>query len=196
MFDGEGDELLRGMITPPPPRPGRRPQLDGDLDEIRAVRERNRGGQLPTYLSATTRADVEPHRLGEMNQVCRFCYARHFSSETTGRNVYTKCCLNGRVRLPPLQQVPQFIRNLFDAHDRGSRNFRKHVLKYNYAFQFVSSEANLRNIPGRGPYVYSIQGKIHHHISNVNVNADRARLGPVYFLHPEQALQQRLDNDN
>ncbi|KAJ8976668.1 hypothetical protein NQ317_004750 [Molorchus minor] len=71
------------------------------------------------------------------------------------------------------------------------------VAAVNYAFQFVSMEATLRNFPQgfRGPPVYAVQGKVFHHLSDINVNNDVQRFGPIYFLTPDAAVQQRLQNN-
>ncbi|KAJ8911137.1 hypothetical protein NQ315_003313 [Exocentrus adspersus] len=77
-------------------------------------------------------------------------------------------------------------------HPPSSRHFRRYVLCYNHAFQFVSLEATLRDLPpGRAPPIYAIQDKMYHHISDVN--ARRQRYGPVYFLDPEASIEPTLE---
>ncbi|KAJ8931615.1 hypothetical protein NQ314_015447 [Rhamnusium bicolor] len=93
--------------------------------------------------------------------------------------------------------MPDLLRNLFNRTHPQSTNFRQNVLRYNYAFQFVSLEAKLRQLPrGRAPPVYTIQGKVYHHLSDINVNDPVQRYGPVYFLTPEEALHHRQQNAN
>ncbi|KAJ8912946.1 hypothetical protein NQ315_000001, partial [Exocentrus adspersus] len=36
---------------------------------------------------------------------------------------------------------------------------------------------------------------MYHHISNININAQRQRYGPIYFLDPEASVDQRYDNN-
>eukprot|EP00112_Aurelia_sp_Birch-Aquarium-sp1_P015876 Seg3553.1 transcript_id=Seg3553.1/GoldUCD/mRNA.D3Y31 product="hypothetical protein" protein_id=Seg3553.1/GoldUCD/D3Y31 len=43
----------------------------------------------------------QQHHLGPMNGTCPHCAARFFDQEMTTRNQYTKCCHQGKVRLPP-----------------------------------------------------------------------------------------------
>ncbi|KAK9679454.1 PIF1-like helicase [Popillia japonica] len=96
--------------------------------------------------------------------------------------------------LAPFTQHPQELRRLFTGQHRLSREFKRHINMYNNCFQFASVQANLREIPGQGPFVYAIQGQIYHHYGDVNINREQQRYGPVYCLDPEEAIRQRVDN--
>lgn len=158
-------------------------------------RRRDRERQVPTYLAATS-PDVEAFHVGNTEHTCHYCGARYFFLEKNSRHVYTKCCSNGAITLPPLANVPNdLLESLFLGNHRFSGNFRNQILKYNYAFQFASIQANRRNLPGRGPFVYAVQGQILHHISDINVNEREPRFAPLYFLDPEEAVQYRVQNN-
>ncbi|KAJ8910344.1 hypothetical protein NQ315_004543 [Exocentrus adspersus] len=165
--------------------------------ELDVNRRRNQGNHLPTYLMAHERVTrFGPSDLGSLNRMCNHCNARYFTAEMTARREYTHCCHKGKVSLEPLVAMPDVLKNLFRGTHPSSRHFRRYVLCYNHAFQFVSLEATLRDLPpGRAPPIYAIQGKMYHHISDVNVNARRQRYGPVYFLDPEASVDQRVDNN-
>ncbi|KAJ8909921.1 hypothetical protein NQ315_017225 [Exocentrus adspersus] len=76
------------------------------------------------------------------------------------------------------------------------KSFSRHSSFIQSLSKFVSLEATLRDLPpGRAPPVYVIQGKMYHHISNININAQRERYGPIYFLDTEASVDQRHDNN-
>ncbi|KAJ8914401.1 hypothetical protein NQ315_017495 [Exocentrus adspersus] len=165
--------------------------------ELDVDRRRNQGNHLPTYLMAHERVSrFGPSDLGSFTRMCNHCNAKYFTAEMTTLRQYTRCCHKGKVSLEPLAAMPDVLKNLFRGTHPSSRHFRRYVLCYNHAFQFVSLEATLRDLPpGRAPPIYAIQGKMYHHISDVNVNAPRQRYGPVYFLDPEASVDQRVDNN-
>ncbi|KAJ8914507.1 hypothetical protein NQ315_002780 [Exocentrus adspersus] len=165
--------------------------------ELDVNRRRNQGNHLPTYLMAHERVSrFGLSDLGSLTRMCNHCNARYFTAEMTTLREYVRCCHKGKVSLEPLAAMPDVLKNLFRGTHPSSRHFRRYVLCYNHAFQFVSLEATLRDLPpGRAPPIYAIQGKMYHHISDVNVNAPRQRYGPVYFLDPEASVDQRVDNN-
>lgn len=168
-------------------------------DGLRQIEEvRNRAAQLPTYLLAANREDIQPHDLGVINCTCEYCGAKFFTDERNCRERYTNCCSQGNVVLPPLQPLPEILHALYTDMHPYSRTFMRDILKYNNAFQFSSCEATLRDPPpGRGPMLYSIQGKMLFHIADVNINnQENAKYGPVYFLEPDQAINQRNVNQH
>ena len=150
-----------------------------------------------TYLMARERVLRNgPSDFGRLTRMCPQCSALHFAVERK-RGAYKKCCRDGLVTLPPLGQMPALLKNLFGGDHPHSPEFRQNTLRYNYAFQFISLEANLRRLPvGRAPPVYAIQGKVYHHLSDVNVTAPTQRYGPIYFLSPEEAINQRRNLNN
>ena len=56
-----------------------------------------------------------PHSLGDMNNRCPHCASRSFKEERTTQGVFTKCCFQGKVTLPPVQLPPQIIVDLFSG---------------------------------------------------------------------------------
>ncbi|KAJ8931617.1 hypothetical protein NQ314_015449 [Rhamnusium bicolor] len=168
------------------------------IADLQRVVNRERDPQ-DGYLMAVERTlrGNDSSYLGPLTLMCRFCSALHFRAELTTRGGYTKCCRNNYIILPALLPIPNLLRNFFNGTHQQSTNFKRNVLRYNYAFQFVSLEAKLRQLPrGRAPPVYAIQGKVYHHLSDINVNDPIQRYGPVYFLTPEEALRHRQQNVN
>ncbi|XP_018574798.1 uncharacterized protein LOC108913690, partial [Anoplophora glabripennis] len=169
-----------------------REDIQQDIERLRNIEN-----HLPTYLLASER--IVPggtYNLGPLDQICTHCSAFYFRVESTVRGHYTKCCQQGNVILENFPPMPDVLEALFQGLHPSSANFRRHILLYNYSFQFVSLEANLRDLPARGPYVFCVRGKVYHHISNVNINEPLQRYGPIYFLDPDEAIDARAQNNN
>ncbi|KAK9679576.1 PIF1-like helicase [Popillia japonica] len=146
------------------------------------------------YLLATNRQNIEVHNCGQLDQTCPHCNAKFFLLERNSRGTYNKCCSGGNVFLAPFTQHPQELQRLFTGQHQLSREFKRNINVYNNCFQFASVQANLREIPGQGPFVYAVQGQIYHHYSDININREQQNFGPVYYLDPEEAIQQRVNN--
>lgn len=71
--------------------------------------------------------------IGAMNNVCRFCNALKFGSETPGM-----CCAAGKVRLPELQYPPEPLASLISGTTPESRHFLDNIQMYNSCFQMTS----------------------------------------------------------
>lgn len=126
---------------------------------------------------------------------CHHCQARFFMDDRTTRGTYSKCRRNGQVALPrPQQEFSCELWEVFTGQHVLFREFKENIIVYNNCFQFASVQANLRDLPGRCPYVYTIQGQIYHHYTGVNVNRNHCKCGLLYFLDPEKATRQRLED--
>lgn len=161
------------------------------IAEIEAMRDRP--NQLLTYLMAINHENVEAMTLGEFNNNCMYCGAKFFAAERNSRQQYTKCCHLGNIVLPPLQELPVVLDGLYRDIHPHSRTFLRNILQYNNAFQFASTQAKLRTPPpGRGPMIYTIQGKVYHHLGDVVVpEPENSKYGTVYFLESHEAIGRR-----
>ncbi|KAL0345535.1 UNVERIFIED_CONTAM: hypothetical protein Sradi_4384800 [Sesamum radiatum] len=87
------------------------------------------------------------------------------------------CCREGKVRLPPLRDAPDFLRGLLDySGGRRTRKFKENIRPYNSMFTFTSTGGTVdREINnGGGPYVYRINGQNHHRIGSLLPPAGRS----------------------
>ena len=126
--------------------------------------------------------------IGEMNIVCHHCQALRFSSEPLN------CCHNGKVSLPPLNEYPAILRQLFDEENHEAVNFRKNIRNYNSAFALASFGANIRPPPGRGPYCFRLQGQIYHYATNLHPNGeDERKYGQLYIIETNEAIRARVN---
>ncbi|OMP12779.1 hypothetical protein COLO4_02771 [Corchorus olitorius] len=81
--------------------------------------------------------------------------------------VFTLCCQQGMVSLPPRQATPLFLDGLLDP--RGgplSRSFRDNIRVYNSLFQFTSLGGRIDNSVnvGSGPYIFRLNHHTYHKI--------------------------------
>ena len=111
--------------------------------------------ELPIQLPA-------PHHLGDMTNMCTHCASRYFQEECTTQGIFTKCCFQGKVTLPPVQLPPQTIVELFSGETADSRHFLENIRHYNAAFAMASWNATLNEHSGRGPRVVTIHGQAYH----------------------------------
>lgn len=71
--------------------------------------------------------------IGTMNKVCVNCKALKFKNEAPGL-----CCVNGKVKLPPLNIPPEPLRTLVTGTTSQSKQFLKNIQSYNACFQMTS----------------------------------------------------------
>ncbi|XP_044735689.1 uncharacterized protein LOC123297922 [Chrysoperla carnea] len=132
--------------------------------------------------------------IGKMNNVCQFCHAKKFSKETPGL-----CCMNGKIRLPPIEAPPQEFLHYMLGETLESKHFLQNIRSYNSCFQMTSFGATSTNTNrNEFEYVFSIQGQIYHKIGSLlpMSNEDHKFL-QVYFIgNEEQEIDQRCTNFN
>jgi hypothetical protein len=132
-----------------------------------------------------------------MSLACSCCGALHFpgeksGSETQGR--FSQCCQKGKIELCPLQQAPALLHDYLTGYDRVSMNYQENIIHYNASMAFASREAQLDEVPGRGPYCMRIHGNIYHKFGGLNPGPGQTRkYAQLYILDSEQATRQRLN---
>ena len=108
--------------------------------------------------------------LGEQNVVCRQCGARMWDNEklssSTRRSgpLFSLCCNNGKVKLPPVKPPPDVIKQLLNGTHEHSQLFSKCIRRLNSSLAFVSMQVGEEHLSGKGPPTFRIQGtcKIYH----------------------------------
>lgn len=162
--------------------------------EYLALMNFNRDANPPVF------GDVDEHSCGSFDRICRYCGAKHFLEEQVRgkRNVFTSCCRQGRLQLPPLiHQYPRWLRTaLTDDTDINYANFRAHSRSYNASLSFVSLGAHIKRPTGRGPPCFIINGMAHHYMHAVNdPNNDRPGYAQLYYYESgTQANELRMQH--
>eukprot|EP00112_Aurelia_sp_Birch-Aquarium-sp1_P020718 Seg540.7 transcript_id=Seg540.7/GoldUCD/mRNA.D3Y31 product="ATP-dependent DNA helicase PIF1" protein_id=Seg540.7/GoldUCD/D3Y31 len=135
----------------------------------------------------------QQHYLGPMNGSCPHCGARFFDQEKTTRNQYTKCCHQGKVRLPPIAEPSPAIRQLFSGNSPDSAQFHQHIRNYNAALAMASWNAPIVQHPGQGPKVVTIHGQAYHLTSPPDPPPGQPRkFAQLYVLDSRQGIRERL----
>lgn len=143
------------------------------------------------------------HNLGSMNIICTHCGALHWKAEclssSTVHNIkFGSCCLQGKIDLPPLHDLPPEIYALYTSQDAVGKSFREHICNYNNALAMTSTGCtvdNRLNQQGGGPWLFKLHGKLSHRsgslIPNDGVQPNYAQL---YIHDPQDALDYRMNH--
>eukprot|EP00794_Sanderia_malayensis_P020938 gene20938-biopygen15445 len=124
------------------------------------------------------------------------CGAKYFKEEHNARGKYTKCCMEGKIALPPIQPPPPDVLGLFEGITDDSQHFLANLRQYNSMMAFASWQAQLRTHAGRGVPVITIHGKAYHMTGVPETNENRtAQYAELYIMDTRQAMRQRVDNN-
>src|SRR5437588_7328629 len=145
------------------------------------------------------------HSLRALDVECPFCHAlhwvdEHLSGSSKIRPKFGMCCYQGKIALPPLQEPPRELMQLYNRRVPQSANFHKNIRRYNNALAFTSMGRQIdRSInAGGGPYVFKMHGELIHRIGSL-LPADNARPQPVYaqlyIYDPQAALNMCMGHD-
>ena len=115
---------------------------------------------------------------GGPDYVCEHCNAVFWyqervvslSSYAQKRIVYHSCCRGGRISLPKHRPFPPPLSDLINFNGgAASKNFMKLIRQYNSMFAFTSLGVEIdKSInTGRGPYIFRINGVVHHRIGSL-----------------------------
>ena len=144
--------------------------------------------QVPIQLPA-------PHRLGDMNNQCPHCAARYFQEECIVQHVFTRCCFQGKVLLPPLQLPSHNIVELFSGDTAHSRHFLENIRHYNASMSMASWNATLNEHAGRGPRVVTIHGQAYHLTAAQEAPQGMPpQYAQLYTLETNAAMQERVND--
>ncbi|CAI6356667.1 unnamed protein product [Macrosiphum euphorbiae] len=142
----------------------------------------------------------EPHYIGALNYVCRYCRARHFKCEETSPNNFSTCCNNGLMAVSGprvLTPAPYLLQRLLVEDSVEGRHYRNNIRRYNntLAFAAFSTAFNTRRLPGRGPNVFTVHGQGYWTISNDLIGNEpiQRRFCQLYFVESGEANRIRRE---
>ena len=134
------------------------------------------------------------HHLGDMANRCPHCQAKYFQEECTQR-IFTKCCFQGKISLPPIQLPSQDVVELFTGYTAHSKHFLDNIRHYNAALSMASWNATLTEHPGRGPQLVTIHGQPYHLTAAQEApEGQPPQYAQLYILDTNEALQQRVND--
>ena len=107
--------------------------------------------------------------MGNCDQVCGHCkalfwYDERIKSASARFPQYHRCCNDGRVSLPAIEDCPHYMKQLVQ-----DRHFMENIRAYNQMFAMTSLGADVDDSinKGRGPYVFKVSGRIYHWIGSM-----------------------------
>ena len=110
--------------------------------------------------------------------------------------MYTNCCKNGKIRIPPYRNPPDFLSRLINNRDDPlSKHFLQKIRQYNSLFSFTSMGANIiKDIKkGEGPYIFRINGQIHHRIGSLlPEHGQIPQYAELYIFDTQNEINNRL----
>lgn len=153
----------------------------------RAERQRENVPRVEQYVGRQFPPQVQPFSIGKMDVTCGFCGAHRFEKEKLN------CCHNGKVMLPPLPDYPMEFKELLTSNSEQSKHFLGQIRQYNSAVSFASFGAKLVSPPGRGPYVFRLQGQIYHRAGSLHPDENTPPVySQLYIIETNRAVQARM----
>ena len=103
-----------------------------------------------------------------MNILCHYCGACHWIQErltrsTVANPIFTTCCKEGEVDLPPYSPLPKYLRDLLHHNNLQGRQFRENLRAYNSALAFTSIDCTPtdRGVGLGSVQVFQIHGELY-----------------------------------
>lgn len=178
---------------PGPARDGAREEEDDEAEAVEA--------QVQRLVEFNTSA--EPHWLGEMNYMCTYCHALHFSEERLANTrdrptaEFSRCCGRGKVVIPAISGSFSELERWLTEDTAQAKAFRKNIRRYNNAFAFTSigMRMDYRTWGPRGLYALRISGRISHSLGALQPNPGAShKFCQIYMLDDADAVEQRAQH--
>ncbi|THV03739.1 hypothetical protein K435DRAFT_561317, partial [Dendrothele bispora CBS 962.96] len=140
-----------------------------------------------------------------MEHMCRYCGALHWLDEKVAKSSraspeFGMCCKHGEVRIPLLEQPPEYLYRLYTGHDNQAKEFRENISQYNAALAFTSVGVSVDdsvNHRGHGPPVFRIHGELKHLSGSLLPREGSApSYAQLYIIDPHAALQYRMQRNS
>ena len=130
------------------------------------------------------------HEFGVLLMLCFTLEGWALDQILTLKPKFGKCCLSGKVHLPPLDPPPE-LQNLFVSQDPRAKAFHNHICKYNNALTLTSvgwelDQSLLRE--GGGPYVFKVHGFLSHRARSYARTAKHASLSSPWSHFVQNSL--------
>jgi hypothetical protein len=157
----------------------------------------------PKYIEYLKESYEERSYIGKPEFICKYCNAMFWYNERNKKGTYknkeptySNCCKNGIIKIPKYKEPPTFLQNLLQNKDHPvSKHFFEKIRQYNSMFSFTSMGANIvREInKGDGPYVFKINGQIHHRIGSLIPSDDNEpQYAELYIFDTQNEIRNRI----
>ena len=145
---------------------------------------------------------VNGHDVGNMDNICSACGALMFKDEShvgklsqSATITFSACCGNGNIKLPPLKNPPDLLKNLLTGNTHRDKHFRDNIRAYNSSLAFASlcltgQEFKFKN---PGPYCYRINGQLYHVLSQMQPeHGQEPTFSQIYIYDHEHELDYHM----
>nr|XP_025660692.1 uncharacterized protein LOC112756337 [Arachis hypogaea] len=175
--------------------------VDSDYVHNSRTNEHEGPHQLSLVESAESIWEEDTWDAGDAIHRCMFCNACMWEGEKLAKSRSSRiprfglCCMDGKVQLPLLTQVPAILQDLHRGHDDKGRYFRKNIRKFNSMFAFTSMAGKVnRGINnGTAPPTFSINGQNYHSIGSlIPNNNERPRFAQLYIYDTDNEVSNRI----
>lgn len=131
---------------------------------------------------------IEEIFMGNLTRICPFgnCRARYWPNEATSRNVYTKCCSEGKVQLPPFPDPTPYIKGLLLNNDDESKAFLSKPRYFNTKSSFASICMKDYHFPRGGIPTLRIHGSVYHRLGAIFPEPNQAPRFLQCFFHQSE----------
>ena len=132
--------------------------------------------------------DVKELDFGPMDQVCEFCGATFWNAERNSDGTYSKCCNNGKIKLPPVRPPPPYVKELLLGISPSAKIFKNKARAFNTKSSFASVTMKQSLFPStRGVPPMRISGSVYHNIGAIHPEANvQAKFMQTFFYESEQ----------
>ena len=91
---------------------------------------------------------IDEQSIGNMTYHCSYYHAKFWEGEklsTSTKQIskFPLCCGEGKVVLPPLDNLPELLDHLLTSTDTRGKDFRNQIRAYNSSLAFCSLGANI-----------------------------------------------------
>ncbi|KAF7839626.1 uncharacterized protein G2W53_008108 [Senna tora] len=153
----------------------KRPNDDGASDQFDPD-EHSTIGEVGRVALSTLFDVNEYYDIGRPTYECDFCGALFWFDERVNRSrapknpKFSMCCMQVKVKLPPVKRPPHVLDKFLTNKDSRSAHFMKEIRNYNNMFEITSMGGKIHHSvnKGKGPYVFRIQGHNIHISSREN----------------------------
>ena len=144
---------------------------------------------------------VQPLKVYRLSEICGACGASMFPFEAHtfdgDKTVFSLCCANGSIDLPPYKDPPDVIQQLYIGTDSSSKNFREHIRSYNGALSLASKQitGSMFHFPptSRGPPVFKMSGSMYHLMGPVlKDDGVQPKFSQLYVYDRKNEVENRL----
>jgi len=158
----------------------------------------------PEYIQYLKESYKQRSYCGKPDYKCKYCNAifwydernKYDSKRGNGEILYSNCCKYGKIRIPKYREPPQFLKTLLNQNeDKKSKHFLQKIRQYNSMFAFTSMGGNIDKTinQGEGPYVFRVNGQIHHHIGSLLPEPNKIpKFAELYIFDTKNEIENRL----